>query len=284
MTDKMSIKERIEEKSKEIFVKGKREGCVKLSISEIKDLVKQEFDKQAVAQKTHDKHFNNENSEYYQMSVEQIIEEWSRRGEISKARGNCVDSYCGLILEGKSEKEKAIFKLDHESDEIMARKFQGIDKALEAMKAQGLTFECRELSVGMPIVKDGKTWMISGRFDAIFSKDKKILIVDWKNNEDIEDKNHWKKLLGPCSHLDDCDMNLFTIQLYMYAYILRHVYGFDNVEIFCDVVQFPGKKDYFYKIWKPSFDYDEALIEKIIDFCIKKKALMLEDEKQKEEA
>ena len=47
-----------------------------VSISAILGMIEEPFDQIGVAQKTFDKHFNNPQSEYYQMSVNQIIEKW----------------------------------------------------------------------------------------------------------------------------------------------------------------------------------------------------------------
>ena len=43
-------------------------------------MLEEPFDQLGVAQKTHDKYFDDPTSEYYRMSVKQIIEKWSAKG------------------------------------------------------------------------------------------------------------------------------------------------------------------------------------------------------------
>ena len=52
----------------------------KVSISNALDMLFTPFDQETVAQNTYNKHFNNPQSEYYQMTVEQIIDKWSAKG------------------------------------------------------------------------------------------------------------------------------------------------------------------------------------------------------------
>ena len=47
-----------------------------ISISSILGMLEKPFDREGVAQKTYDKHHNNPESEYYQMTIEQILEKW----------------------------------------------------------------------------------------------------------------------------------------------------------------------------------------------------------------
>ena len=56
------------------------------SISTILGMVQEPFDQKGVAQKTFEKRFNDPESEYYRMTVEQIIEKWQQKGQISVFR------------------------------------------------------------------------------------------------------------------------------------------------------------------------------------------------------
>ena len=124
---------------------------------------------------------------------------------------------------------------------------------------------------------------MNGRFDAIFSNDKQLLIIDWKNSEEIKEFNKYQKMLGPCKDFDDCDLVKFTIQVYMYIYILRETYGIKIPMSSC-IVQFPGEKDYYYKIFKPAFEYDRDLMKKIIDYAIEQKISKMKEQKKERES
>lgn len=62
---------------------------------------------------------------------------------------------------------------------------------------------------------------LAGTIDAIFQKDRKILIVDWKTNEAINCRNKFgQHFLPPAAELDDCEYNKYMLQLNLYKRIL----------------------------------------------------------------
>jgi hypothetical protein len=62
---------------------------------------------------------------------------------------------------------------------------------------------------------------LAGTIDAIFQKDRQILIVDWKTNEAINRRNKFgQHLLPPANELDDCEYNKYMLQLNLYKRIL----------------------------------------------------------------
>ena len=106
---------------------------------------------------------------------------------------------------------------------------------------------------------------VVGRFDALFQiNDNTLLLVDWKNTENIETSNKWNKLLGPLSEYDECDYNLYTVQLYIYGYILRKKYHLTDVKIIPMIVQIGTDG---YKMYTTSIPYSDELVENIIEFA-----------------
>ena len=70
-------------------------------------------------------------------------------------------------------------------------------------------------------------YKICGTADLVTVHDDKIYVSDYKTNEKLETSS-WKnpktgktrKLLHPLSHLDDCNFNLYQVQLNVYMYML----------------------------------------------------------------
>lgn len=89
-------------------------------------------------------------------------------------------------------------------------------------------------------------------------------MVDWKNTENIETSNKWNKLLGPLSAYDECDYNLYTVQLYIYVYILRKKYHLSDVKIIPMIVQIGTDG---YKMYTTSIPYSDELVENVIEFA-----------------
>lgn len=73
-------------------------------------------------------------------------------------------------------------------------------------------------------------WKIAGTIDALFMKDEKLYIVDYKTNKDFKDDNHkdgrWENLLGTFSDFYKNHHNEYSIQLCLYALILKE-WGID---------------------------------------------------------
>ena len=112
---------------------------------------------------------------------------------------------------------------------------------------------------------------IRGRFDAIFVRESSedftypvVYLFDWKNSKEIATYSKYKqKLHGPLSEYDDCELNNYTIQLYIYKYILRKVYDIENeIQPFIIHVTETGVKAY-----KPVIPYSDKLVEEILEYA-----------------
>lgn len=74
-----------------------------------------------------------------------------------------------------------------------------------------------------------KTYGICGQSDLVEVVDGHVHITDYKTNKEIKTKGFTnyegvtQKMLNPVSHLDDCNLNHYNLQLSLYMYIiLRH--------------------------------------------------------------
>ena len=93
--------------------------------------------------------------------------------------------------------------------------------AKQLHKLEPLAFEVRVFS---------KKWKKAGMIDALFIKDGKIFILDYKTNKEFRDDGHPKgsyhKLLEPFDDFYENHHNEYSIQLSMYAAILEE-WGFE---------------------------------------------------------
>jgi ATP-dependent exoDNAse (exonuclease V) beta subunit len=75
-----------------------------------------------------------------------------------------------------------------------------------------------------------KKWKLAGTIDALFLKDDKLYILDYKTNKDFKDDDHkdgkWEKLLDPFGDFYKNHHNEYSIQLCLYAAILEQ-WGID---------------------------------------------------------
>jgi hypothetical protein len=76
-------------------------------------------------------------------------------------------------------------------------------------------------------------YKIAGTADLIIEhNDYEFSVGDFKTNKKIDFCNQWgQRMLDPISHLSDCNYNLYTLQLSLYAYLFSLSSG-KNVEKF----------------------------------------------------
>ena len=247
-------------KSREIYSK-----C-KYSVSKIVEVMHAPFDKECVANKTFSKYFNDPNSKYYHMSVQEIIDSWNAKAELGRNNGKILDTYIGMILENHESKDILEKYKTSLSESVATNKCNIFDKFYKENVENKLEYVTRE-----QILHD-ETNGVVGRFDALFLKNdaklpgvQNLLLIDWKNTEKIETSNLYNKLKGPLYKYDDCELNRYTIQLYIYVYILRKVYHLTDIRIIPLLVQIGSVE---YAIYAPQIPYSDELVSDIISFAI----------------
>lgn len=254
-----------------------------ISISEVLGLLNEPFDKMGVAQKTFDKNFDNPDSQYYQKTVDQIIEAWEAKGAESCKYGRLLDEYIGVVLEG-SESDKELYKLDNDidGDERLAGLIQSFDEFLAYMTSNypALEYVTREK---MLYYKLGDFY-VRGRFDALFydTSRNKWIIIDWKSSGTIDKTpTKWtKNLLGAAKAYPALNWYTYTMQLYFYKTALLNHYlpeGTTSQDVEVWIVNLPGKEledSKYFAIHPAAFIYDQSIMDKIFSFGFKKQQLL----------
>lgn len=252
-----------------------------LSISQVLGLIATPKDQALMLENTYNKHYNNPDSEYYQLSKEEIKSIWESKGAASRQYGSLLDDYIGVRLTG-TDIDYEMYKLDNDidNDERLKGLVQSFDNFWSILSKSGdMEFITREKTLYYRI----GDYNIKGRFDALFRNKRtgKWVIIDWKSSKKIEASNQYQKLLGPMKKYDDCDYVKYTLQGYFYKTALLYS-GYlpegtteDDIEFL--IVQLPGfiiegNKDF--KIWKPALTYDKELMDRVYEFAIKKNNLL----------
>lgn len=109
------------------------------------------------------------------------------------------------------------------------------------------------------VVGDKKTGICGCIDNVSYNLDKKQLcIFDYKTNKDIKTKNK-EKMLGPLSHLDQCELNTYSLQLCIYSLILKRNSPF-NIEELPKILWLSGDSYELIPI-KPLFKEAELLLD-----------------------
>ena len=266
----------------------------KVSISNALDMLFTPFDSEGVAQNTYNKHFNNPESEYYQLTVQQILDKWSAKGAESCKYGSLLDDYIGATLTG-TENDIKLFKLDngYDFDERLHGLCDSFDNFYSVMSKSGDTeFIDREkylyLKTKNPITKEDT--YLYGRFDALFRNKRtgKYILIDWKSSGTIDKvPTKWtKKMLGPMFKYPQLNWYRYTLQLYFYKQALiesGYVPSDTKPE---DIVNLPGKVipecGQNYQIHQGAIPYDTNILNEFYKFAIQK-FIILESEKKETE-
>lgn len=216
----------------------------------IKTLINQfikPFDAEAQAKKSS----TNPNSKWFGMPVEEIIAKWESNRNSKAVKGLGLDDWINHVYNNTE------FDTTAASEHLLNTCMQFDLFKSEYLDKNNIELVCRE----QWLQNDSGT--IKGRFDALYTLQNKLLLIDWKTVEEIKTENKWQKLLGPLSDLDDCKMHHMTLQLWMYKYLLKHFY---DIEInSCRIVQITPTT---YNILKPSFQYDDRQIHECIEWAL----------------
>lgn len=252
-----------------------------ISITTILSYLAEPFDQAGVAQNTYNKHFNNPDSQYYQKTVEQIIDMWAAKGAQSLHYGRLNDEYIGIILEG-TEDDYEIFDIDNdvENDARLKAQVDAFDEFIRD-NADTYSYVAREKTVFYRV----GDYYVKGRFDALLynKKTKKYVVVDWKTSGSVDTvPSRWTtKMLGACKHLDALNWNTYTLQVYFYktalicSGYLPAGTTFDDIEV-C-IVNMPGKPfndGKLYRMYNQAFDYSVDEMDRLYKWAIKKNEIL----------
>lgn len=137
---------------------------------------------------------------------EEVQAEW----EAAAAMGTRVHANQEHLMRGEYPSEPP---LDAREKAIMSAGWEAFHAILEA----GWRPMAAELMVFSPV------YLLCGTVDAIFRRQREVLIVDWKTNKVLHAKGHLGELmLPPVAHLQNCCMSKYGLQLSLYRRILLH--------------------------------------------------------------
>lgn len=236
----------------------------RISVSSIIHNISNEFDKELQSQRCFEKYYNDPNSKYYNKTKDDILKLWEEKSTIGKTNGSLLDKFIDFYT-------KQLYSDNFDENNIY--NFLDAEEYHQSIYNKCLNFK---LFYENYIIKNNinfignEIWMIDdinnviGRLDALFMYKDELLVIDWKQNETISIDNKFQHLLGPLNMYDDCDLNKYTIQVYLYKFILSNIYKFNNI-IVTRIIQLldNGTK---YKIFKPIIPYSDNLVIDIINY------------------
>lgn len=183
-----------------------------LSVTSLISHLKQPFDADTIARKSS----KSKKSKWYGLSPDEIKEAWKSESNRATSLGtwyhNCRETdICGLTTIEREGVEVPIFKPIEQN----GVKYAPDQKLVEGVYPEHLVYL--------------KSAGICGQSDLVEVVNGRVNITDYKTNKEIklEGYTNWEgvtqKMQPPVSHLDDCHINHYALQLSIYLYIiLKH--------------------------------------------------------------
>lgn len=184
-----------------------------ISVTSLIGHFKPKFDAEAQSIKS----AKNKKSKWYGMTPEDIRTAWSNEANRATTLGSWYhdqreSDICMLDSLKIGETVLPIFKPQVEESGI---KYAPEQKLVEGVYPEHMVYL--------------KSAGICGQSDLVQVYDGKVYITDYKTNKEIKSEGftNWEgitsKMSGPVSHLDDCNLQHYTLQLSIYMYIiLKH--------------------------------------------------------------
>lgn len=260
------------------------------SISRVLSKLHKEFDKDGVSQMLFEKYYNDPDSKYYQMTQDQILKLWDLKGQAGIFLGKQLDKMMQAFkaedkhyqTNDSSDFKKELLDIDSIVSDVPDKLEKFVDREdLNKMYNNMLEFykSIYETSIKngyIPIITGSELDVINlkykykGRLDAIWyfknikdsSKDF-IFLVDYKSTKEISTENHWDKMYGPLKKYDDCDMNIYTMQLYMYKCALVNTYKIPEGRIIPRILNITADHC---KFFEPTIEYSDQLVSDVMKF------------------
>lgn len=182
-----------------------------------------EFNKEKIAKNIVHKQFNKQDSQYYQMTENDILEKWEAN------KNEACDA--GTFLHESIELYYNDCEFVNTTKEFTF--FENFEKDHANLKAYRTEWE---------IYYEEKS--IAGSVDMVFqNQDGTFSIYDWKRSKKIEKSNRFEFGLNDFDHLPNTNFWHYSLQLNIYKFILEMKYDFVIKDLYL-VIMHPNNKNY----------------------------------------
>ena len=181
-------------------------------------------------------YWSNRKKEELQLTQEEVLLYWKALNVKSQIKGSAIHNYAELLYNNKVYKydnEKSLALLGKDHIEILARKGEKtIEEEFKIVKTYVDNFYNDSFGKLIPIKTEfvvfDEEWELAGMMDILFWNVKKqcFQIWDWKTNKELNKESKYKiKLKKVLSHLQDCEFEIYSLQLTTYKRIIERNTG-----------------------------------------------------------
>jgi len=160
-----------------------------------------------------DKCSKGRNPKYQGRTAEEILEEWEAERLRGSSEGDNTHLYAEAVSAGWPMADRPA-----PISERTTLLFAQVDLVHDFLtRVRGFVFVSAEMVVFDPALG------LAGMIDLIMYEPstETLWILDWKQNKEIKTQNPWQMGKGPLSHLQQTDLNIYTLQLSTYQYLIE---------------------------------------------------------------
>ena len=227
-----------------------------ISVTSLVSQFKEPFDAKGVANRV----TKNKKSKWYGIDPKRILEIWDNEANRATSLGTYYHNQreADLCSFASIERDGITVPVIIPVEEVNGLKHAPLQKLDPGVYPEHMVFL--------------KSAAICGQSDLVEVVNNKVYIIDYKTNKEIKTESfkNWdglsKKMLSPISHLDDCNLNHYALQLSIYMYIiLKHNPKLKpgNMYIHHVIFEHVGEDDFGYPITKYDHNNDPVVKEVI---------------------
>ena len=254
---------------------GWQERCdTDFYVTELLNYTEKPFDKISVAQRTHDKYYDDQTSKYYHMSVDDILAAWEEKAVRSQIIGHALDDFTGVIVEPVRMRDHYNITMQswldkYSNDTVIMAIANGWKNYWQRLSDLGYYFVCRE----QPLSRQCGDHTIRGRADMIvyYPPKNTVLIIDWKTVEKMDNGTSFSvPMLGPdwVKRYPQCKLNHYGLQVNTYHSMVEDICN-DEYNITSAIVHIEHNGNV--NTYQHPVKYDREQMDELLSWCIKRK-------------
>jgi ATP-dependent exoDNAse (exonuclease V) beta subunit len=154
------------------------------------------------------------------LDVNEVIADWDLKRDVSTVKGTLIHNMAENWWNNKFFPYDPSLAIQNFGYDIIKEKFDKCEVLFRKFYDDAKT---NLVPVKMELVVGDDDYKIAGMVDCLFwnKKSDKLEIWDYKTNKEIKSSNNFgNKMLHPISHLDECEMNTYSLQLSLYRHII----------------------------------------------------------------
>jgi hypothetical protein len=155
------------------------------------------------------------------LNVLDVISDWDYKRDFSTVKGSAVHLYAENLWNNKIFPYDPIPVVKRFGLDPIKEPFDKCVKMVEKFYHQA---KANLIPVKMELVVGDMEYGIAGQIDALFYNKKagEYQIWDYKTNKEIKTGNNFgNKMKNPISHLEECELNTYSLQLNLYKHLIE---------------------------------------------------------------